>query len=89
MRKLAHHRYRARQDRRARARDEFPVRAVGNYGSLEQWLVLANMEAMNAEFIHTGLTQGERLKRLNQIPIRQIQVLTSANSKALAGAKEK
>jgi hypothetical protein len=29
--------------------------------------VLANIEGMNAEFIHMGLAQGERLKRLNQI----------------------
>ena len=31
----------------------------------------------------------ERLKRLNQIAIRQMQVLTSANLKTLPGAKEK
>jgi hypothetical protein len=32
---------------------------------------------MNAEFIHMGLSQGERLKRLNQIAIRQMQTLTA------------
>jgi len=57
--------------------------------SVEQLLVLANMEAMNAEFIHMGLSQGERLKRLNQIAIRQMQVLTASNLKALPGTKEK
>lgn len=62
---------------------------VRDYASVEQLLVLANMEGMNAEFIHMGLPQGERLKRLNQIAIRQMQVLTSANLKALPGAKEK
>ena len=45
-----------------------------DYASVEQLLVLANMEGMNAEFIHMGLPQGERLKRLNQIAIRQLQV---------------
>jgi len=35
------------------------------------------------------LAQGERLKRLNQIAIRQMQVLTSSNLKALPVAKEK
>jgi len=59
-----------------------------DYASIEQLLVLANMEGMNAEFIHMGLPQGERLKRLNQIAIRQIQVLTSSNLKALPGAKK-
>lgn len=62
---------------------------VRDYASVEQLLVLANMEGMNAEFIHMGLPQGERLKRLNQIAIRQMQVLTSANLKALSGAKGK
>lgn len=62
---------------------------VRDYASVEQLLVLANMEGMNAEFIHMELPQGERLKRLNQIAIRQMQVLTSANLKALPGAKGK
>jgi hypothetical protein len=43
---------------------------------------------MNAEFIHMGLPQGERLKRLNQIAIRQMQVLTASNPKALPGARK-
>jgi len=61
---------------------------VRDYAGVEQLLVLANMEGMNAEFIHMGLPQGERLKRLNQIAIRQMQVLTSSNLKALPGAKK-
>jgi hypothetical protein len=76
----------ARQWRDANPKLEGNVR---DYASVEQLLVLANMEGMNAEFIHMGLPQGERLKRLNQIAIRQMQVLTLANVKALPGAKEK
>ena len=60
---------------------------VRDHAGVEQLLVLANMEGMNAEFIHMGLPQGERLKRLNQIAIRQMQVLTVSNLKALPGAK--
>ena len=48
------------------------------YATIKQLLVLANIEGMNAELIHMGLSQGERLKRLNEIAIRQMQVLTSA-----------
>jgi hypothetical protein len=48
------------------------------YASVEQLLVLANIEGMNAEFLHMGLAQGERLKRLNQIAIRQLEVLTAS-----------
>ena len=47
------------------------------YATIEQLLVLANIEGMNAEFIHMGLPQSDRLKRLNEIAIGQMQVLTS------------
>ena len=36
------------------------------------------IENMNAEFIHMKLSQGDRLKRLNAIAIRQMQVFTAA-----------
>ena len=74
----------ARQWRDANPKLEGNVR---DYAGVEQLLVLANMEGMNAEFIHMGLAQGERLKRLNQIAIRQMQVLTASNLKALPGVK--
>ena len=32
---------------------------------------------MNAEFNHLALSQGERLKRLNQIAMRQMKALTA------------
>ena len=60
---------------------------VRDYASVEQLLVLANLEGMNAEFLHMGLAQGERLQRLNQIAIRQMRVLTASDLKALPGAK--
>ena len=75
----------ARQWRDANPKLEGNVR---DHAGIEQLLVLANMEGMNAEFIHMALPQGERLKRLNQIAIRQMQVLTSSNLKALPGARK-
>jgi len=48
-----------------------------DHATLEQLLVLANLEGMNAEFIYMKLPQGERLKKLNQIAIRQMQTLTA------------
>ena len=57
------------------------------YASIEQLLVLANIEGMNAELIHMGLSQGDRLKRLNEIAIRQMQVLTTTS--AIKQLKEK
>lgn len=44
---------------------------------IEQLLVLANLESLNAEFIRMGLPQGERLQKLNGIAIRQMQTLTA------------
>lgn len=52
-----------------------------DHAGIEQLLVLANMEGMNAEFIYMRLSQGERLQRLNQIAIRQMQTLTASSLK--------
>jgi hypothetical protein len=51
-----------------------------DHATVEQLLVLANLEGMNAELIHMGLSQGDRLTRLNRIAIRQMQVLTAAQA---------
>ena len=51
-----------------------------DHATIEQLLVLANIEGMNAEFIHMALPQLDRLKRLNEIAIRQMQVLTAASA---------
>jgi hypothetical protein len=59
-----------------------------DHADIEQLLVLANIEAMNAEFIHMNLPQGERLKRLNQIAIRQMRTLTAAPTHALPGSRD-
>lgn len=53
---------------------------VRDYASVEQLLVLANIEGMNAELIHMGLSQEERLTRLNEVAIRQMRVLTTAST---------
>ena len=59
-----------------------------DYATIEQLLVLANIEGMNAEFIRMSLPQGERLKRLNAIAIRQMTTLTASSRKALPGEKK-
>ncbi len=74
----------AKQWRDANPRLEGNMR---DFASIEQLLVLANIEGMNAEFIHMGLTQGDRLKRLNEIAIRQMKTLTAANTKASGDGK--
>lgn len=48
---------------------------VRDHASLEQLVVLSNLESINAVMIQQGLSQGERLKQLNQIAIMQIKSL--------------
>ncbi len=49
---------------------------------------MANLENMNAELIHMKLPQGDRLKRLNAIAIRQMRTLTVRTAKQLEGGTE-
>jgi len=49
---------------------------IRDYSTLEQLLVLANMESLNAEFIRMQLTAGERLIKLNQTARFQMKSLT-------------
>lgn len=48
---------------------------IRDYATIEQLLVLANIESMNAEFIRMELPQQERLLKLNAIAIKQLQSL--------------
>lgn len=59
-------------------RNEFPEKNgnIRDYASVEQLLVLANIESMNAEFIRMEIPQSERLFKLNQIAITQLKSLT-------------
>ncbi len=46
-----------------------------DYATIEQLLVLANLESMNAELIHMNLTSEQRLAKLNDMAIRQLKIL--------------
>ena len=61
---------------------------IRDYSNIEQLLVLANMESMNAEFIRMELPQPDRLKKLNTIAIQQLKSLTTnPNVKKLGDGK--
>ncbi len=59
-----------------------------DYAAIEQLLVLANIEGMNAEFIRMGVVQSDRLVRLNQIAIRQLQSLMARDTARLLDEKK-
>jgi hypothetical protein len=50
---------------------------IRDYATIEQLVVLSNLESINAVLIHQGLSQPERLKQLNQIAIQQMQSLVN------------
>lgn len=53
---------------------------IRDYSSVEQLVVLANLEGINAEFIRQGLFQSKRLTMLNEIAIIQIKSLVDNSS---------
>jgi len=59
---------------------------IRDSATIEQLVVLSNLESFNSELIKEGLDADTRLKRLNQIAIRQMQVMIENKSlKKLTG----
>ncbi len=50
---------------------------IRDYATIEQLLILVNIESLNAEFIRMELPQNERLYKLNQIAIIQLKSISS------------
>lgn len=53
---------------------------IRDYATIEQLVVLSNMESINALLIRQGLTQSERLKQLNKVAITQMKSLLESNA---------
>lgn len=51
------------------------------YATIEQLLVIANMESFNAILIEQKVPQSERLVQLNNMAKSQLRVLANTNSK--------
>ncbi|XRN94796.1 KilA-N domain-containing protein [Algoriphagus yeomjeoni] len=63
-------------------RDENPKakRNIRDLATIEQLVILSNMESINAIFIEQGLSQNERLIQLNKLAITQMKSLLSSTS---------
>lgn len=72
-------------------RDENPGKKgnIRDYATIEQLLVIANMESYNAILIEQGVSQKDRLKLLNQMARTQIAVLQNQNAGRLLGEAKK
>jgi hypothetical protein len=53
---------------------------IRDEASIEQLVVLSNMESINAVLIHQGLKQNERLEQLNKIAITQMKSLIGSRN---------
>lgn len=71
-------------------REENPAKQgnIRDYASIEQLLVIANMESYNAILIEQGVLQGERLKQLNAMARSQLRVLQNQNTTKLLNDKK-
>jgi len=56
---------------------------IRDYATINKLICLSNMENINAVLINEGVPQGERLVKLNQIAIQQMQVLEGNSNRNL------
>ena len=56
---------------------------IRDYATINELICLSNMENINAVLINDGIPQGERLVKLNQIAIQQMQVLEGNSNREL------
>jgi len=56
---------------------------IRDYGTINELICLSNMENLNAVFINEGLSQQERLVKLNHIAIQQMNVLQDVENRKL------
>jgi hypothetical protein len=56
---------------------------IRDYATINELICLSNMENLNAVFIEQGMNQSERLIKLNQIAIHQMQILEDNSDRKL------
>jgi len=56
---------------------------IRDYATINELICLSNMENLNAVFITEGLSQQERLIKLNQIAIQQMRILIEVESRKI------
>lgn len=60
---------------------------IRDYATIQQLIVLSNLESMNAELIKEGISQRERLCKLNKMAIEQLTSLLGNGNIKLLGSK--
>ena len=75
--------YIVREFQRLKAEEQKQLRNIIDYATINELICLSNMENLNAVFIDQGLPQRERLIKLNQIAIQQMNVLENNQGRKL------
>ena len=72
-------------------RDKHPDKKgnIRDYATLNQLLVLVNMETYNAILIEQGKEQSERLQLLNKFAVRQLEAIEKINTDTIKRLEEK
>ena len=70
----------AKQWRDANPNQEGNIR---DYADINQLICLSNMESMNSVLIESGISQQERLLKLNEMAIRQMEILFGVSGREL------
>ena len=56
---------------------------IRDYATINELICLSNMENINAVLIQDGISQSERLQKLNKIAISQMKVLSETGGRKL------
>ena len=62
---------------------------IRDYATITELICLANMEAINSEYINDQIPQAERLMKLNRIAISQMRILSEVSGRKLFEDSEK
>ena len=68
--------------------DPLLAMAYGNqcdYATINQLICISNMENINAVMINNGIPQPQRLKKLNEIAIQQMRILSEVEERKYLG----
>ena len=61
---------------------------IRDYATITELICLANMEAINSEFINDQIPQAEHLMKLNRIAISQMRILSEVSGRKLLADSE-
>ena len=59
-----------------------------DYATINQLICISNMENINAVMINDGIPQPQRLKKLNEIAIQQMRILSEAEGEEASKVRQ-